>query len=99
MSREGSGASCIQEALSTGTGGDACSADAKRAGGAACSSDSNPCTLDECNGTSNDCQHPAGNAGALCRAGSGDACDPDELCTGTGSACPPDVVQPASVIC
>jgi parallel beta-helix repeat protein len=36
-----------------------------------------------------------------CRAGSGDVCDPPELCPGTpGGACPPnDNVQPSSFVC
>src|SRR5437773_576780 len=51
-----------------------CPTDAKKASGTACTADTNPCTLDQCNGTSNSCQHPAGNAGALCRAAV-DECD------------------------
>jgi hypothetical protein len=36
----------------------------------------------------------------VCRAGSGDACDPDERCTGlTGQGCPPDVVMNPTVVC
>ncbi|TMA95809.1 MAG: hypothetical protein E6J70_16495, partial [Deltaproteobacteria bacterium] len=45
-----------------------CPADAKKASGTACASDGNPCTLDQCNGTNVTCQHPAGNAGTVCRA-------------------------------
>jgi hypothetical protein len=36
----------------------------------------------------------------LCRAGSGDLCDPDERCTGfSGQGCPPDVVANPSTVC
>ena len=36
----------------------------------------------------------------ICRAGSGDSCDPNELCTGVAdAACPGDVVSPAATIC
>src|SRR5207253_8904767 len=76
-----------------------CPADAKSPSGTACSSDGNPCTTDACDGTNNACQHPAGNAGTVCRAGSGDACDPDEVCTGVSSTCPPDVVLPNTFTC
>src|SRR5439155_198302 len=81
-----------------GTAGGACPVDAKKTSGTACTSDGNPCTLDQCDGASVACQHPAGNAGALCRAGSGDACDPDEVCTGASTSFPGDVVQPSSFV-
>jgi hypothetical protein len=36
----------------------------------------------------------------VCRPGSGDACDPDERCTGiVGQGCPPDVVAPPTTVC
>src|SRR5439155_15895434 len=82
----------------TGTGAN-CPADAKEPSGTACSTDANPCTLDECDGTNNACQHPAGNAGALCRSGSGDVCDPDENCTGVSTVCPPDIFLPTTFAC
>src|SRR5207249_8400121 len=66
--------------------------DGKKTSATACTSDGNPCTLDQCNGTSVDCQHPAGNGGATCRTGSGDLCDPDEVCTGTSATCPADAI-------
>ncbi len=65
----------------------ACPADAKKANGTACTADSNPCTLDQCNGSSDLCQHPAGNAGAVCRAAAG-VCDVQETCTGASTTCP-----------
>src|SRR5204862_5789467 len=77
----------------------ACPADAKSSSGTACSSDANPCTLDQCDGSSDGCQHPAGNAGAVCRPGSGDVCDPDEACTGVSATCPPDVFLPSTFQC
>src|SRR5207249_1471961 len=82
-----------------GTAGGACPADAKETSGAACTSDGNPCTLDQCDGTNVTCQHPAGNAGAVCRTGSGDACDLDEVCTGTSASCPTDVFAPSTFVC
>jgi hypothetical protein len=67
------------------------------AGGTGCSSDGNPCTLDQCDGAGS-CDHPAGNAGALCRSAAG-ACDVAELCTGASTACPPDAFEPLSTTC
>src|SRR3989454_5723123 len=75
------------------------SGSARKTRGTACTADGNPCTLDQCDGTSVDCQHPAGNAGATCRAGSGDVCDPDEVCTGTSASCPTDVFESSSYVC
>src|SRR5439155_8780087 len=59
-----------------------------------CPSDGNPCTLDQCDGASDTCQHPAGNAGATCRAAAG-PCDVAETCTGTGVDCPADAKSTA----
>src|SRR5207244_10149569 len=56
------------------------------------------CTSDQCNGTSDACQHPAGNAGAVCRPAAG-VCDADETCTGTSSTCPPDAFQSSFTEC
>src|SRR5439155_15697876 len=75
-----------------------CPADTKKVNGAACTDDGNPCTTDTCNGTSNDSQHPAGNAGAVCRPAPGD-CDLEETCTGTSSVCPADAFKPSSSVC
>ena len=37
---------------------------------------------------------------AVCRNGSGDSCDPDELCTGSaGVACPGDTITSAGTVC
>src|SRR6059036_4343877 len=68
-----------------------CPADtgAVKAAGTACTDDGNPCTLDQCNGTSTSCQHPAGNAGTVCRSSAG-VCDVAETCTGTSATCPAD---------
>ncbi|HVO26416.1 MAG TPA: hypothetical protein VMW56_22615, partial [Candidatus Margulisiibacteriota bacterium] len=66
--------------------------------GTACTADTNPCTLDQCDGSSNSCQHPAGNAGAVCRAVAG-SCDVAEACTGTSTSCPADTFQPSSTVC
>jgi len=64
-----------------------CPADVKEAAGTSCGDDGNPCTADQCNGTSALCQHPAGNAGAVCRPSTGE-CDPPETCTGSSTTCP-----------
>ena len=39
------------------------------------------------------------SAGAICNAGSGDLCDPDETCTGIAAACPNDAITPAATVC
>jgi hypothetical protein len=72
--------------------------DAKQPAGTACPDDGNACTLDQCNGTSNTCQHPAGNAGAVCRAATNE-CDAAETCTGTSTTCPTDGVKPLGTAC
>src|SRR5205807_3980331 len=64
----------------------------------ACTSDGNACTLDQCDGTNVTCQHPAGNAGATCRASAG-ACDVAETCTGASTTCPADGFLSSSTIC
>src|SRR5258705_173503 len=38
-------------------------------------------------------------ASTVCRPGSGDVCDPDETCTGTGASCSADLVKPSSFEC
>src|SRR5207244_11371708 len=58
----------------------------------------NPCTADQCNGTADACQHPAGHAGATCRASAG-VCDVVETCTGTSSTCPADAFQSSTTVC
>src|SRR5207244_4178374 len=75
-----------------------CPADAKKTNGTACTSDGNPCTLDQCDGTNVTCQHPAGNAGADCRASAG-ACDVAETSTGTSTTCPADGFASSSTQC
>src|SRR5207247_9389771 len=75
-----------------------CPADVKKTLGTACTADTNPCTLDQCDGTNNACQHPAGNAGATCRAVAG-PCDVAETCTGTSTACPANGFLSASTVC
>src|SRR5437867_9767689 len=76
-----------------------CPADGPRkASGTACTDDGNACTLDQCNGTSVDCQHPAGNAGAVCRAVGGE-CDVAESCDGTSTSCPADAKKANGTAC
>lgn len=67
-------------------------------GGTSCTADSNPCTTDLCDG-SGTCAHDPGNAGAVCRAGSGDLCDPTETCTGSAADCPAEVIAAAGTVC
>ncbi len=50
-----------------------------------------------------DCQHPAGNAGAVCRPPAG-VCDVEEDCTGTSPDCPADakstaMCRPSAGVC
>src|SRR5438094_790781 len=75
-----------------------CPADTKQPAGTACTADTNPCTLDRCDGSTNTCTHPAGNAGAECRAVAGE-CDVAESCTGTSTTCPTDAFQPSGTAC
>src|SRR5207247_2195454 len=82
-----------------GTAGGACGADANKTRVTACTADRNPCTLDQCNGVSVDCQHPASTAVPYTTLFRSDACDPDEVCTGTSASCPADVVQSSSFVC
>lgn len=37
--------------------------------------------------------------GTVCRLGSGDACDPPEICNGVGKSCPSNTVLPAGTTC
>src|SRR2546428_2440876 len=72
--------------------GQPCPADEKKASGTACIEDTSPCALDQWDGTHDTCQHPAGNAGAECRAAAG-PCDVAEMCDGTSTDCPDDAKQ------
>src|SRR5207244_1403837 len=75
-----------------------CPADDRKNAGTACTADSNPCTPDQCDGSGDACQHPAGNAGATCRAAAG-PCDVAETCTGTSTSCPTDGFASSSTVC
>src|SRR5205814_7543941 len=82
-----------------GTAGSCCTRTCLfKANGTACTDDGNPCTTDTCNGSSSVCQHPAGNAGAVCRAVAG-LCDVAETCTGTSSTCPANGFASSSTVC
>ncbi len=61
--------------------------------GAVCADDGNACTTDECDAMGG-CAHPAGNAGAECRAAAG-VCDAAETCDGMDDACPVDAKSTA----
>src|SRR5207253_10891074 len=70
--------------------------DAPRA--SACTADGNACTRDMCEGSTPACTHPAGNAGAVCRAGAGE-CDVAETCTGTSTTCPTNAFKANGTAC
>ncbi len=78
----------------------ACPSDSKVTANTACPSgaDTNPCTSDICDGTDVTCQHPAGNAGTVCRAAV-DVCDLADTCTGTSTSCPADAKEPKTYVC
>lgn len=73
-----------------------CPNDATKPNGTACKDDDLPCTEDKCE--SGLCVHPAGNAGTVCRAPTGD-CDIGESCTGSSSTCPNDAFAADSTAC
>ncbi|MCC6215162.1 MAG: hypothetical protein IT376_09850, partial [Polyangiaceae bacterium] len=75
-----------------------CPSDTKKASGTACADDGNVCSADTCNGSSNDCQHPAGNAGTVCRTAGGE-CDLAEACTGSSTTCPADAKKASGTAC
>src|SRR5205823_4872493 len=76
-----------------------CPPDAKAPATAPCAGDGNPCSLDQCDGSDDACQHPAGNTGAVCYAGSGDVCDPAQYCTGASTTCPAPTPASSAVVC
>src|SRR5204863_259511 len=88
---------CDLDELCTGTS-TTCPADTKKTNGTACTADTNPCTLDRCDGANVTCQHPAGNAGTVCRAAAGE-CDAAETCTGTSTVCPADTKKASGTAC
>ena len=93
------GSEQCDDGAANGTAGSCCAADCTfKANGTACTDDGNPCTTDICNGSSNLCQHPAGNAGTVCRAAANE-CDLAETCTGTSTSCPADTVKAAGTAC
>lgn len=92
-----SGGECDVAESCTGSS-TACPGDGKQSPGVGCTSDGNPCTLDQCDGVNVGCQHPAGNAGTVCRSSSGE-CDVAEACTGSSPTCPGDDKQPPGTTC
>src|SRR6185503_6581986 len=78
------------DAAETCTGsGASCPSDGFMPANTPCSGDGEACTRDVCGGASPTCQHPAGNAGTICRAVAG-ACDAAEACNGVSPTCPAD---------
>src|SRR4029077_9902133 len=65
---------------------------------APCTDDGQVCTRDVCSGSGATCQHPAGNAGATCRAAAG-PCDVAEVCDGVATSCPSDTFAPSTQVC
>ncbi len=65
-----------------------------------CRSAAGPCDLPETCSSDGKC-HPDvfRQSGFVCDAGSGDACDPDEVCSGTSAECPDDTFEPGSTVC
>ena len=80
----------------TGSGA-ACPANGFATAGTACTDDGSTCTTDTCNG-SGTCIHPAGNAGAICRAAT-DVCDVAETCNGSSTTCPANGFRASSFTC
>src|SRR5262245_56576842 len=74
-----------------------CPPDVNEAPGTACTDDGNACTADVCDGSLT-CQHPAGNAGAICRDVAG-PCDAAEFCSGTSTFCPANGFASAGTAC
>jgi RHS repeat-associated protein len=91
------GGECDVAETCTGTSA-TCPADGKKTSGTACTDDGNVCTKDQCDGSNVLCQHPAGNAGTVCRASAG-FCDVAEACTGTSTTCPADGKAPNGTTC
>jgi len=95
----GAAAEQCDDGVNNGTPGSCCTTSCTfKPNGTACTDDGNVCTADTCNGSSNICQHPAGNAGVLCRASAGE-CDPQEVCDGTNTTCPADAKSPSGTGC
>jgi hypothetical protein len=68
--------------------------------GVDCSPFDGECSVASCNPTNGMCDLFAPKpVGTVCRPGSGDVCDPDEVCDGTVAPCPADVVQPSGFVC
>jgi hypothetical protein len=88
---------CDAAELCTGVS-DACPSDVVQPASTACADDGNPCTRDVCDGTGLTCQHPAGNAGTICRTSRGE-CDLAEVCVDGNPTCPTDARKPATTPC
>ena len=87
------------DGAANGTLASCCSADCHlKADSTACTDDGNPCTADVCDGVHSACEHPAGNAGTVCRRSEG-VCDVEETCDGVHTDCPPNALQPSTLVC
>jgi cysteine-rich repeat protein len=81
--------------------GDCCSATCQHESAATvCRASAGVCDIEEtCDGAGTCPDDSFADAGTLCRSGSGDLCDPDEQCTGSGPSCPSDVLSSAGTVC
>ena len=66
-----------------------------------CSSYDTACVVYQCDPDSlvGNCETVTYFPGKICRQGSGDVCDPDEVCVDGIAACPADVVEVAGTVC
>lgn len=93
----GSGSDCISAVCTGAICQDPCGG---KVDGAEC--DAGMIQLDDCQTTRCDagaCLVALRPEGALCRAGSGDECDLDEVCDGESPSCPPDVYEDDTHVC
>ncbi len=68
--------------------------------GFVCREATGPCDVPETCSSEGKCHSDVfRQAGFVCNAGSGDACDPDEVCSGTSAECPEDTFEPGSTVC
>ena len=67
--------------------------------GVDCSMYDTECGLGACDENTGQCETVPAYAGDTCRAGSGDICDPDEVCDGMSIDCPSNEFAPPTTIC
>ncbi|HYB98036.1 MAG TPA: hypothetical protein VEC57_02770 [Candidatus Limnocylindrales bacterium] len=103
LCRAGSGDMCDPDETCTGQVGATCPANVVLSAATECRAGGGACDVAEsCTGTANqpcpaDAFVPAQTS--VCRTGSGDLCDPEELCSGSSADCPGDVVASPGTTC